>query len=100
MNLRINDYELRPYPGSTCWQLYKWVEPKEEPPRGVRIVDGKYARSLGRYPSTLRHGVGMAVEQMLMDGDEEVSVGEAKGRLLSLLDAIDEACDRLVEKVG
>ena len=101
MNIVLGDYVIAPYPGGTCWQIYrKAPEGSKAKARRFDGLDGKNA-SIGKYPTTVRGAVEAVAGLMERDGGGCVfGKDELVSRLLEIEDEVRALAERVEKAVG
>ena len=87
MNIKVGNYELRPYSNNLCWELFKFCEIKDRKTNECRM-DWK---SLGKYPVTLEEGLLTIYESMLRDEDITTDMDGALRAARKIRDEIRKA---------
>lgn len=98
MIVRIENYQIRPYPNHLCWEVWKF--------RDVKRKDGTVEEewvSEGCYPSTLDQALATVHERLLKDkGDEYaiLSLEDAVKQVKAQASAIREVAKKAAGEVG
>lgn len=85
MIVEYERWQLRPYSNGLCWELFEYreIKPREGEPYNDWV-------SLGKYPSTLGHGLAIILELALKQG---LDVADVK----SAADKVERIAGKLME---
>lgn len=95
MIVEIENYQIRPYPNSLCWEVWKF--------RDVKKKDGSVKRewvSEGCYPSTLDQALNIVHERLLKEGGSVVGIEDAVKAVKAQAKVIAKAADKAAKEVG
>lgn len=90
MDIRHGDYELRPY-NDSCFCVYRVMPEGYETKSPLpRADDGRYLRSMEKYPVSIADGLRIVRRLVLADGGETVGLDAA----IALIERADRDFER------